>query len=122
GINETVEFLKQELKDDDSIFVWGYRLDIYLRLRRLAPYPFSSQIFIQPDSAITGKENRQQHIYPKYQKLFFSLIDNNPPNYIVVFNRTTKSKLYSTSNNHLQSVIEREYSSVFRITKKDFLG
>lgn len=121
GIFEVVNFLKEELAPRDSLFVWGYRPDIHVRLERLSPYPFVNQIMIQPDSQIKGEEERRRHVFPAYEQRFFKLLDSSPPEVIVVFYRHEKTNAPSAANSKVTELLAAQYDKVYEVEKEDFM-
>lgn len=122
GAVETANFLKENLKPTDKIYVWGYRPDIYVYLNVLSPYPFVNQIMIHPDRAILDKEERIKHIYPKYDSIFKDALNASLPTYFVIFERKDYSGLYSNADDLVRKTISTNYKEAFKITKKDYLG
>lgn len=119
GVRETVTYLREHLTSADSVFVWGYRPDIYVYLNRRSPYPFANRMMIHPDQAITDPAERLKHIHPGYQELFYSLLENKPPTYIVRFIRDDSERLGSASHEKILQVLGSSYTKVFAVTKKD---
>lgn len=120
GVNEVVEFLNKNMAAEETLYVWGYRPDIYVRLKRLSAYPFATTIFFHPDQMITT--NREKHIYPEYEQRFLSLLQSNPPTYVVVFNRSKVLESPSPSQQRLFEVLASDYREAFDISKKDHAG
>lgn len=120
GINQLTNFLKKEIKADETLFVWGYRLEIYPRVRKTSPYPFSNLIFIQPDKNYEDQEKNELHIYPKYEKQFLSMLDNSPPDYVVNFQREGKAPYNSKSSQKLDFLLSTQYKVVKKIRGLDF--
>ena len=121
GIEEVTAYLKENLKPSELLYVWGYRMDVYARVNRLAAYPFASTIFVQPDSQITDPTMRLEHVYPKYEKMFLELLKSNPPDVVVVFQREG-AKEPSRAGQALNEALASSYSQEFESKKKDFLG
>jgi hypothetical protein len=123
GINEVTDYLQHNMSPDDSIYVWGYRLDVYTSINKTALFPFANNLIIHPDNKISAIEDRLLHIYPKYQEEFTSLLSNskkNLPTFIVTHERELLHDLDSPSKLALYEKLYSDYQEVFRIKKKDF--
>lgn len=121
GLRETAAFLKQDIKPDDSLFIWGYRLELYVRAEKLSAYPFSGNLLIHPDPQIKDYQDRLKHIFPRYEEMFMDLLKNKPPVYLVTFSRGGINP-DSPARRALFQKILNEYTEVFHITRDDFLG
>jgi len=120
GAREVAAYLNQNLTKEESLFVWGYRPDLYIRLERLSPYPIMNYQIIHPDGAVKTKEERLKHIYPKYEEHFISLLDLEPPDYVVTVNQ--EKLLWSLSSTKVLSLIADAYEKVYEIKREDFRG
>lgn len=122
GINEIVSYLKSNMEDRDTIYVWGYRLDLYVRLGRVSSSPFASRISINPDEQVLGQD-REKNIDPKYQQLFFQQFKSSPPTYLVLFRREGHPHFDSPADAFIHQTIESgAYRHELKVEKKDFLG
>jgi hypothetical protein len=115
GSKQTIDFLKSELKENDTFFVWGYRFDLYVRTERLSAYPFANLLMIQPDQQVRDLSLRNKHIYHKYQKYFFDLLSNRPPSVIVVATRNG-IRLSSPSQDKIEEMVRTDYTKLFSVT------
>ncbi|RMG40390.1 MAG: hypothetical protein D6719_11160 [Candidatus Dadabacteria bacterium] len=122
GINQVVSYLRETVQPEDSLLLWGYRLEILARLEKINAYPFANQIMIHPDEQISKKERRIQHVYPKYERIFLSLLAKAPPDYVLVFNRGTNMAKYSRANNALIQLLSERYQQIYSLSKPDFTG
>lgn len=120
AITDTVAYLKRELSPTDSVYVWGYRLDTYIYLRRLSPLPFVNTIMVDPDDKVTGEESRQQHVYPKYEQEFMADFMSVLPKFVVVFDSEDRIRGYSMADNFVRQILAGRYELVFKSRKRDF--
>lgn len=118
GSVETASFIKANMKPNDSVFVWGYRMDLYLRIGKTAPFADASLLFIHPDAAI--KNSRWRHIAPKYEYDFMEKITANMPTFLVRFTRGGDKTLFSPSKELVSKLININYQKVFEIERKDY--
>ena len=121
GSYETAGFLKSNMAPTDTLFVWGYRMDMYLLTQKLSHFPFVNQLFIHPDRKITGPY-RSKHIYPKHEELFLKSLRENPPTYLIYFEREEEKELPSKSLTILKNTIQNRYKQVFETSNRDYLG
>ena len=122
GIAEVAQAISSQGTPRDSVFVWGYRLDLYLKLNRLSPYPFSNMILAHPDQGVSFYPQRKRHIYPKYEKEFLDLLATNPPKWLVFFSRPDTAPLPSRSYDAVRALAEKEYQLSLQIERVDFRG
>ena len=118
GSAETASFVKSQMGPDDSIFVWGYRMDLYIRIGQPAPFPEASHLFIHPDGAI--KKSRWKHIAPKYEYEFFQRIIEKMPTFLIKFTRDEEPGVDSPANKLVSKLLETEYQKVFEIERRDY--
>ena len=122
GVRETAAYLNQNMSATDTILVWGYRLDLYVYLRRLSAYRFANRLMIHPDPAITDEKLRAAHEFPPYVEEFLELLGTSPPGFVVLFENSQSKGQSSRSDLALRSILARDYSSPFTIEKKDLRG
>ncbi|MBN8549697.1 MAG: hypothetical protein J0M12_10310 [Deltaproteobacteria bacterium] len=123
GRAETVAYLRKHMQAQDTLYVWGYRLDVYADLKKLSPYPFANRIMIHPDQSImASREQRASHVYPEYEKRFLALLKENPPTYLVLFDRNALASQPSRANDAVQELLRNGYDEVHSIQGIDFLG
>ena len=120
GIYETVDYLNNNLTTRDNIFVWGYRLDVYVYLAKLGAFPFANQILIHPDNTIVDEENRKKHVYTKYEEEFNDLINNHKPRFIILFERENSPLRSSKSDILIRKIVDKDYILKRKFEKKDF--
>lgn len=120
GSEKVVTFLQDNLSALDSIYVWGYRPDLYVRLNRLSPYPMVNQMMVHPDEQIVGDANRERHIHPEYSEQLLSALKNSPPTFLVTINED--KMLWSPSRDLIVTLTRKEYVLVFELEKTDFRG
>lgn len=121
GSVEVANFLKEEMSETDSVFVWGYRLDLYVKLGRTSPFPDSTLLFINPDWVIDGPE-RWRHIAPKYEYAFIERMISRPPTFIVKFTRSPIPTRGSPANSFVEKSLREKYLKVLDIEREDYLG
>jgi len=121
GSIETAEYLNENLTPQDTVFIWGYRLDLLTRIDRLSYLPFTNQIMIHPDRKITGPD-RDLHIYKPYEEFFINSLSKDPPNYLINFNRKEYDNLSSRSSEVVKNLILQNYDLKFEIQRKDIFG
>jgi len=119
GIDEVSEYLIQNLSPQDSVYIWGYRMDLYVRIKKLSHYPFTNQIMINPDRKITGKA-RASHIYKKYEEIFLKNLSESTPSIIIIASRDVDPNLPSPSENAIEKLILENYRLIHRVEKNDF--
>jgi hypothetical protein len=120
GSIEVGQYLQREMKPSDTMFVWGYRLDLYLRAQKTSPFPEATLLFIHPDGAIDG-EQRWRHVSPKYEYKFLERFLKSPPTFLILFSR--EDKIYeSPSRKFVLAMAKNKYDLVFETNKKDYLG
>lgn len=122
GMREVLEYLRSNMQKEDTFFVWGYRFDPYVHLARTAPFPFANQIFVHPDNAIKGDKKRLQHVYPAYEKIFTTSLHQQPPDYLIIFDREQEKKEFSPANRKVLALAEDRYNLVLSTRGKDFLN
>ncbi len=120
GSVEVGQFLQQEMRPSDTMFVWGYRLDLYLRAQKTSPFPDATLLLIHPDGAIAGAK-RWRHVSPKYEYEFFERFSKSPPTFLVLFSREEKIH-ESPAQKFVFDMAQKRYEMVFEIKKKDYLG
>lgn len=121
GMADVVQFLRDNMQPRDTLYVWGYRFDPYIYLQKPAALPFASQIFVHPDVEIKGRPARQKHIYPEYDRIFTTLLHNQPPDYLVLFDRGEEKKDFSPADAKVLALVQDRYDLVFRTQRRDFL-
>ena len=121
GMSELVEYLETNVDSKSSIYVWAYRAEVYVRLQRVSAYPFVNMLCIHPDVQITS--NRQAHVYPKYERMFLQLLDEQPPEYLITFVREGEILEDSTrASAKVHGLIKSDYALIFDVSRKDFTG
>lgn len=121
GSVEVAAFLKKEMSQDDSLFIWGYRLDLYVRLGRTSPFPDSTLLFINPDWVIEGPL-RWRHIAPKFEYEFIERMISAPPSFLIKFTRAPNLPRGSPANSFVEKSLLERYKKVFEIEREDYLG
>ncbi|RMD85347.1 MAG: hypothetical protein D6808_05435, partial [Candidatus Dadabacteria bacterium] len=121
GTENVAAFLKENMDPNSTIYVIGYRLDLYVRVGALSFYPFANWIMVHPDRQIRGAA-RKFHVYPKYERLFLRLINQRKPDYMVVFRNSDMPRLTSKVSEVFNTIIETNYSPVFALSRKNPLG
>lgn len=122
GRETVVSELKSRLNPQDTLYVWGYRLDLYVALKKLAAYRMANTLFIQPDSEIKDIQERSKHEDPKYVAEFKENLRGSPPTYVVLFWRERSPLLPSESNTALFDTLSSHYSKILSTSGKDILG
>jgi len=122
GIRETVQYLKENMAATDTIYVWGYRMDIYVYLQKLSAYPMANRLMIHPDPLITGEELRIKHEFPPYRETFLDLLTRTPPTFVVLFETDQGRGQSSTADRALHNSLEHDYREAFTIEKPDLRG
>ncbi|NLF25964.1 MAG: hypothetical protein GX589_09960, partial [Deltaproteobacteria bacterium] len=120
GIQEVAQFLKNNLTLADSVYVWGYRLDLYAYLEKLSAFPFVNQMLIHPDKVSSDATVRAKHIYPKYEALFLNLLNESLPDYLVTINEDRQFE--SPSHQRVTELLRKRYQLVHQLQRKDFRG
>lgn len=118
GVHEVVYHLSSRADPEDTVFVWGYRPDVYVRLKRLNPYRFTSHIFFHPDVQIT--ENRDKYVFPKYEAEFIQALTSRPPDFLVIFEREGVDAFASRSGQVILGMLQSSYRVIHRTRKQDF--
>ena len=121
GVHEVVSFLKNKMSEDDTIYVWGYRLDIYVYLKKLSPFPDAAQLMIHPDSQILDEEARRAHVFDKYEERFLEDFKANLPTFLVLFDTTQAPQVSSRANALVRRVSQTNYRLVFKSRTRDFI-
>ncbi len=121
GINAVVSTMQSQMQPDDTVFIWGYRFDLYIYLHKLSPYPFANYHLIHPDWRITG-EARLQHVYPKYESYFLELLNNKLPTYLVTFDRDATIGTDSLANQAVLQKIASAYDKILEINSINISG
>lgn len=120
GIEEVVSYLQATGASRQSVYVWGYRLELYARLGQVSALPFASRIFIHPDQQFP--ENREERVYPLYLNRFIALLNSKPPQYVIWFTQEKNQELSSSAEEALKTLVKRQYHEVYTLTKRDFRG
>lgn len=120
GVQETVAFLRREMKADDTLYVWGYRLDIYTELERTSALPFVNRLMILPDFEVSTTRDRSQHVYPKYENMFLESFPKILPTYLVTFVFKKREFASTPAQELVNTTIALKYEKVFEISKSDF--
>lgn len=120
GIEEVVSYLQASGASRNSVYLWGYRLELYVHLGQVSPLPFASRIFIHPDQQFP--ENREERVYPLYRDRFFNLLNSKPPEYIIWFTQDSNPELPSLAEDALRKLVQGEFREVYTLTKPDFRG
>jgi len=120
GAQELAAYLEREVGPDESLYVWGYRPDIYVRLGRTSPYPFVNQMMIHPDSSIQDEEQRRRHVFPEYEADFLRRLAGEPPDWVVTFNEENARP--SRAHSAVKQLLERDYRRTYESDRQDFTG
>jgi hypothetical protein len=120
GIEEVVSYLKATRTPSHSVYLWGYRLELYVRIGQVSALPFASRIFIHPDQQFP--ENREERVYPLYRDRFISLLTSSPPQYIIWFAQEKNRDLSSLAEDALSQILRQRYREVYTLAKRDFRG
>lgn len=118
GSQETANFLLKNMAPSDSLFVWGYRLDLYILTQKISHLPNANHLFIHPDRKVVGPD-RWKHIFPKYEYEFILNLQRDPPTYFVFFTRSDEENLPSPSLVAVQNLLRDKYELVFEIEGRD---
>ncbi len=118
GAKETAKYLTENMTPSDSLFVWGYRLDLYVLTQKISHFPNANQLFIHPDRKITGPE-RWRHISPKYEYEFIFRLQEDPPTYFVYFSRSNEKDLPSPALEAVKKILTIRYEKVFEMVGED---
>lgn len=121
GAAEVANYLNMNLTSKETVFVWGYRPDIYVLSERLSPYPFMNLLLAQADNKI-GIKDQERHKYPKYAKQLADLLRTSPPDYLVFFNRSGLIRPNSELNKLVLDLVKNNFTKVFETMKKDLQG
>lgn len=123
GAAETAAFAQARLNASDDIYLWGYRLDMYARLNKLAPTRLVGGLSIHPDPQISAPEKRLASIDPADQAEFLGFISNRPPKMIIVFSIPGISDKYSSpAEMALFAKLASDYSLAFTKTGRTPAG
>lgn len=77
-------FINQEASPDETLFVFGYRPDIYASIPKLGASPLVNVIYIHPDSLIREYNQRLNHIDPDIEREFMDWFNRTPPDWLVI--------------------------------------
>lgn len=116
GTSTLVKFLKGQMKPEDTLYVWSYRLDLYARLGKLSTSRYANPLMVQPDSQALG---RMENVFPEAVKHFENEFKTAPPTYLVIFKRNNK-QLISPLDPMINTSLERDYDQVLNLTSTDF--
>ncbi|MCB9029731.1 MAG: hypothetical protein H6619_01655 [Deltaproteobacteria bacterium] len=123
GFTEVSEYLNRNLSADDTVYVWGYRMDLYVAIHKLSHFPHVNYIMIHPDRQVIG-EDREKHIYPKYEDMFLDKLAKNPPTYFVtaLHKERDELELDSKAQSEVFNAIDQRYEQVFESKKDAYNG
>ena len=117
GAKDLVQFFEREdpLRQA-SVYIWGYRPDLYIYLQRLSPNRFVNRQFIHPDAGIADPLARVRYVYPDYEEEFLRLFSTTPPDYLVVFSRppSLTSHADDVVSQRLPILYKKLYSNTFQ--------
>lgn len=116
GTQTLVKFLQSEMKPEDSLYVWSYRLDLYARLGKLSTSRYANPLMVQPDSQALGKE---ENVFPEAVAHFKQEFATNPPTFLVIFKRNGK-QLISPLDPLINAALHKNYDQVLNLTSTDF--
>lgn len=116
GTQTLVKFLKTEMKPQDSLYVWSYRLDLYARLGKLSTSRYANPLMVQPDSQALG---RKENVFPEAVSHFKQEFTKTPPTFLVLFKRNGK-QLLSPLDPMINSALKNDYDQVLNLTSIDF--
>jgi len=108
GSQKIVHYINNEVPSNLSLFVWGYRPDIYVRTKRVTHLKFVNRQLIHPDAFYVTRTARQNHVYFPYEIKFKELFLKRPPDFILLFKQ--EPLLPSFSDDFIQKQIEANYS------------
>ena len=120
GQADVVEFLNKAMLPTDSIYIWGYRLELLVRLGRLSHFRQANRLFVHPDHPIADPAHRQQHEFAPFVAEFKEQWAASPPKFLVTYTRTGALPDSSEINSFVTTQIVARYQVVFETNGTDF--
>lgn len=122
GSENLIRFLSATLARDDTLFVWGYRLDIYVRAGRLSAFPFANLLALHPDQQVEDAAARESHVDPRMVKRFLQLWSSAPPSVVVLVVSDEFQGLSSDAEKFVLAELQDSYHLTSEFPGRTYLG